>query len=417
MSTIMCPGFKNISYEQGNLPPVRIALLNGCPLISTILLVLNSIISSLKRPYVFSFHKTYGTIIDGKWTGMYKELVDNRSDICVNYNSITYEKFRSMYLSPIIHYSNTISILSGKIYANTGNSFSLFSSFSTDLWIIFGISLIIVAILNPILHLISEITSFLKLWVQVSKNLFTLVMYFFSQSSQNFSRICCAKHLLLNSMTIISIFLLTNFFTSNILSILVDNPLLKIDSLQDLDELLSRNPNIEVMADNKTTSWKMMKEYPNQRVSTINKRLKNVPTFEFDYRKVYHGKAIIISHDIIMENMMALNPHLDFRISRDRYYGTMMSLLYSKNIEPGIKVVSDSVISRIFQSGITKSTKYRKRFTRIINMNDFVVIHESISFVYFKQVIIMFLYSTILLAVTLVVECFYSSLVKFLSQS
>ena len=184
MSTIACPGYKNFSYEQGDLPPVRIALINDCPLIST--LVLNSIISSLKRPYVLSFHKTYGTIVDGKWTGMYKDLIDNRSDICANYNSITYEKFRSMYSSRILDYSNTISILSGKIYANTGNSFSLFSSFSTDLWIIFVLSLIIVSMINTLLHLLSDTTSLISLLIQVFENLFNLVIYFFSQSLRNF---------------------------------------------------------------------------------------------------------------------------------------------------------------------------------------------------------------------------------------
>ena len=412
MSTIMCPGFKNFSYELDGLPPVRIALLNDCPFIST--LVLNSIISSLRRPYVFSFHQTFGTIVDGKWTGMYKDLADNRSDICANYNPITYEKIHSMYSSPILDYSNTISILSGKIYANTGNSFSFFSSFTADMWIIFGLSLIIVAILNSVLHSLSETTSFLPLLIQIFEIFFTLVMYFFSQSSPNLSRICCTKHLLLNSMTILSIFLLTNFFKSDILSILLNNPPLKIDSLEDLNELFSINPEMEVMADERTSTWKMIKEYSNQKESMINNKLKGVPITGFDYKKVYHGKAIIISHDIIIENMIAINPHLNFRLSKDIYYGTILGLLYSRNIDPGVKAISDSVVSRVFESGLAKSIQNRSKYNKKIKMYEFVNIHESISVAYFKRIIILFLYSTAILLISLIIEYFHLSLLKFL---
>ena len=168
------------------------------------------------------------------------------------------------------------------------------------------------------------------------------------------------------------------------------------------------------MADNRTTTWKMVKEYPNHKVILINEKLEGVPIAEFDYKKVYQGKAIIISHDIIMENMMALNPQLEFRVSRDRYYGTLLALLYSKNIEPAIKAVSDSVISRIFESGLTKSTKYRKRFNSVININDIVDKQESISFGYFKQVMILLLYSIVILVIILGVEYFHSRLLKFL---
>ena len=401
MSVQVCPGLINSSYEHVNLPPVRIVLLSDCQLLST--LVINSIISAIKRPLELTFRDNF---ID-----IFMDILNNKSDISGNYNTLTYDKINIMYCSSIMAYSSSIAILSGKIYAKTGNNFSLFSSFTGDLWILFGLSLIIVANINTLLHLFEKPLTFSSFLISFLKNLFELLMDFYLQSSQNFSRICCAKHLLLNSTSLMSIFLLTNFFTSNILSILLHNPLVKIDSLNDVVELISKNYDIEVIADYVMDTGRLIQEWPDESINIISENLKDVSILNFDYEKVFSGKAIIISHELVFNTIYIMNPQLKFHIGEDKHYGNALGLLYSKNIDPTIKTISDSVINKLFESGSILSYFEGEHVSKI-KLKEFVNLHESISIVYFKQIVIFFMYIIIILFIILLLEYAHSKMLK-----
>ena len=95
----------------------------------------------------------------------------------------------------MLGYESPVSILSGKIHANSGNQFHIFNSFSIDLWIIFCITIIIVAICEHYLH-IQTTFSFIKFIFKLLSSIFYLIIRFLNQDSMKFSRICCFKHLL-----------------------------------------------------------------------------------------------------------------------------------------------------------------------------------------------------------------------------
>ena len=79
MSVFYCNGLKNYSNDQINVTPIRIAINNDCKFTS--ILILNSVISFLKRPVTFTYHDEYLAGPDGNWSGVYGDLIHNRSDI------------------------------------------------------------------------------------------------------------------------------------------------------------------------------------------------------------------------------------------------------------------------------------------------------------------------------------------------
>ena len=182
-----CQALKNSSYHDDDIRPIRIALLDNCHHI--LMDVLLTIIESLRMPYILTFHKTVALALG--------DVVDNRNDIAVAYFSIVYERFGLIDFSPMLEYGSSISILSGKIFANTGNQFNIFNSLPTDLWIIFGITLLIVAIFEIFLHFQVK-DSLFSFIIKIFSNLFNLIISFLNQNSNKYSRFCCSKHLILN---------------------------------------------------------------------------------------------------------------------------------------------------------------------------------------------------------------------------
>ena len=227
MSVVHCRGLKNFSHDQMNGTSIRIALLNDCRFTSD--LVLNSVISGLKRRVKFTYHDKFISGSDGNWSGIHGDLIHNRSDICANFNSADPFRFNLMHFSPLLGYINRISILSGKITDNSFESFNVFESFPIELWIIYGSLILVVAIISEILHL-NSYPSLMK----ILDNYFGLIMQFLSQSQKYFTRICCIKHILMNTTTLISITLMSLFLNTKLSSNLIYNPILHIDSMDEL---------------------------------------------------------------------------------------------------------------------------------------------------------------------------------------
>ena len=397
MSVEYCQGLKNFSHDQINVTPIRIALFNDCRFTS--ILILNSVISGLKRPFIFTFHDKIISGSDGNWSGLHGELIHNRSDIMGSLNSINLFRFRMMHFSPLLGYSNRISILSGKISDNSLKSFNVFEYFSIELWIIYASLLIVVAIISEILHLNSKLSM-----VRIVDNYFALIMKFLDQSQKYFTRICCIKHLVMNTTTLISITLMTLFFNTQLSSNLIHNPLLHIDSIDDLALFISQHFQVNLVSDNRITSWPIIMNLEGQQGEIIQKRITNVATLDYDYSDVYNGKTIIIGPDFIFLDMMNVNSHLKFQISRERHYSTQLGLSYSKSIDKNLKYKLDSICMTLFESGMINSYKEIRSKVKWLNIVDFDDDDDNISMDFIITRIRFFIFCFIFLNVLLIIE-------------
>ena len=299
-----CPGLIN-SEDYGDKIPMRIAVMKGCQL--TMVDYFNMIIQAIKIPFNVTFCDSYKIIVN--------ELIANRSDFSPNIAQIMYDWYHVVDYTPMLFNGNPITILSGKILANSGNGFSIMSSFSIKLWLLFCVMLIVIAIFDRILYenYNSRNFTFTKFVVGVLGDLLKLWAVFINQSNQ-FGNNCCVKHLILNTVTVISIFVMTLFFTSQILSNLLFHPLVKIDTLDDLVEFVTLNQDVKIISHNLTTSWSEMRKWKDERAQFIYKKMLSVPITKFDYKQVYHGQSIIITFDTTIERMLKFNRDIQFFI-------------------------------------------------------------------------------------------------------
>ena len=370
------------------MPRIRFALRKDCKLLP--IDVLFSVIKSLNMPYILTFHDKYGLEIDGKWTDLIGEVVNNRSDIGATFSVITDKRHKVIDFSPPLGYGSPVTILSGKIYASNGNQFNILDCFSTELWIAFGLSLIIVAIFEEILHFQTKY-SFLTIIMKIFKNNCTFMMRFLNQNPKSLSRICCTSHLLLYSSTLLSIFLMTLFFNSDLLSNILYNPLLNIDSFDDLAQFLSTHPDVLLISDNATFTWKLMKVWPDQQVQDLFGKMRSVPKNEWDFEQVYRGKSIIIAFDDEMEFMMNKNRFLKFHISNDRHFVTQYGFIYSKRLNSKFRKIIDSTIRSLYETGL-QMLWLLKMNSKKVNISDIEVSNQSISMDYFKRLLRIFQY-------------------------
>ena len=291
MPVSQCQALKNSSHHD-NKTSLRFALMKDCKFLP--IEVLSSVLESLTMPYTLTFHQTLGRVSGNGSTGLVGDVANNRSDIGAVVYTRTHRRQGFLDYSAMLGFGSPVSILSGKIFANTGNQFSVFNAFPPDLWIIFGITLIIVAIFEIFLHLKAK-HSLLTFIIEILSNLFYFIIRFLNQNSNKYSRICCIKHLILNSTTFISISLLTLFFDSEILSNIVYNPLLNIESFDDIAEFLSKYPDVSLISDNESFTWRLMHDWQDDQVQHLFQQLQSVSTLDFDYEQVYRGKSIIIA--------------------------------------------------------------------------------------------------------------------------
>ena len=401
MSVFQCPGFKNFSHDQLSLTPIRIAIHNDCKFTSV--LILNSVISGLKRPVTFTYHDKFISGSDGNWTGIHGDLIHNRSDIYTYYSSVNLFRFNLMQFSPLIGYSNSISILSGKISDNSFKNFNVFESFTLEFWTIYGSLLIVVAIISELLYL-NSYPSLLR----IIGNFFALIMQFLSQSQKYFTGICCFKHLVMNTTTLISITLMSIFFNTQLSSNLIHHSVLLIDSIDDLAQFISIHPGVKLVSDNRIFTWQLIMNWEGQQGEVIKKRLTHVPLYENDYSDVYNGQTMIIGPDFVFQNMMNVNSHLEFHISRDRHYGSQLGLLYSKSIDKDLKFKLDFICFALFESGLLNS--YKETITKVdrLKIIDFGDDNENISIDFIATRIRFFILCFISLKVLLLIEIIIS---------
>ena len=365
-------------------------------------IILNSVLNTLKRPYRLTFHEPIVSESSGQWSGVFGDLIHNRSDICGDHHTINYERHQLMDNSPILFYSNAISILSGKIYDHSYKGFNVFDSFSVELWAIYGSLLLLVAIVTEWLRLDSLflLTSLLK----VGDNYFALLMQLLSQPQKYFRRICCIKHMTMKTTTLVSITMMTIFFKSKISSDLINKPLLHIDSIDDLAQYILKYPDVEIISDSRSSPWYLFMEWRGHQAEVIKKKLKNVPRHEYNYEDVYNGKTLIIGHDYIFQRVLDVNPQLKFHISRDRHYGSQLGLLYSKTIDKDLKYKVDSVCRALFEGGIITSFIASRKLSPVLNIKEFDNLYESISIDCFKSFMTLLIWLSISSISILIIE-------------
>ena len=196
-------------------------------------------------PFVVDFNSVYGLKTSNGWTGIVGEIVNNRCDVGISYFSATLERFNHAKMSPPLTYSSAVSILSGQIRQNYNqNVFHFMNAFTIDLRIIIVFTLILLAIIDYIIHLNnSDITDMSQ--ITFVSNISVYFKLLLTQSSEHFSRICCVKHLFFIGIGILLMSLLPIFFNSEILSKLLYDPFIIIDSMDDLVSLIHKK-NISV---------------------------------------------------------------------------------------------------------------------------------------------------------------------------
>ena len=387
-----CRALKNSSYQDDDIRAIKIGLLDNCKYI--LMDVLYLIIESLKMPYILTFHKTFEVLFDA--------VVENRSDIGAAYFTTQYQKFDFIDYSPMVGYGSLISILSGKIFANTGNQFNIFNSFPIDLWIIFAITLIIVAIFEIFLHFKARY-SLVTFLIEIFSNLFYFLIRFLNQDSNKYSRICCLKHLILNSTIFLSIFLMMLLFNSEILSNIVYNPLLHIDSLGDLAQFIATHPDVSLISDNSTSSWEIMKTWQDDQMQILFQKMQGVFVFEFDYQQVYCGKTIIVFFDDYLARKVKPYPSLKFHLSNDRHFVTQFGIIYSKFLNINIKENINMKIQSVVESGLNAYWK-SKTYSKKLKISDLDESHQTISLDYFQNVLMLFLFIYIIIIIIFVIE-------------
>ena len=239
--------------------------------------------------------------------------------------------------------------------------------------------------------------------MEILLNLFNLIIRFLNQNSNKFSRICCSKHLILNSTTLISIFLLMLFFNSEILSNIVYNPLLHIDSLDDLAKFISTNPDVSLISDNSTRNWELMHTSQDDQIQMIFRKMQSLSYLEFDFEQVYRGKSILIFFDDFLIRIINRYPSLKFHISNDRHFGSQYGFIYSKYLNKNIQIIIDSKIRSVVETGLNDYWK-SKQFSSKLNISDFDETHHSLSMDDFKNILMLFLYIFIFVMITFLIE-------------
>ena len=395
--SVYCQGLKGFKEDKMNQTPIRIAINKGCKFTSVLLL--NSVISGLKRPATFTYHDEMFSGSEGNWSGVYGDIIHNRSDISGNYNSVNLFRFKLMKLSPLIGYSNRISILSGKISDNSLKSSNAFESFPLEFWSIFGSLLVVVAIISEILHF----NSYPSL-VRTFNTYFALIMKLLGQSQKYFTRICCIKHIVMNTTTLISITLMTLFLNTKLSSNQIHHSILRIDSMDELIQFLLKYPHVKLVSDNSITSWPLIMNWQGDHSELIRTKLSSVPSTLYDYSDVYNGKTIIIGYDILFHDVINVNSHLKFHISRDRHYGSQLVLSYSKSINKDLKYKVDSICNSLYESGMFSSYQQIKRRLKRLNIIDSDHPDENISIDFIVTRIRFFILCFISLVILLIIE-------------
>ena len=215
-----------------------------------------------------------------------------------------------------------------------------------SVWLLLVVSILVVGIFHYYLHSRSSNFNF------IISSIIESYKCALGQSVEQFSRVCCLKHIILIGICLLSFNILINYFKTLILSNLVDNPLIKIDSIGDLVNFMkSTKLNISLVSNKIFLTWQLLENSQDENFHYIFLQLVDKSCTLDD---IYKVKCIVISYTNLLENIAINNKHLGFHLSRDQYFGSTLNILYSKLIQNSIKLKIDTVISILFENGLEK---------------------------------------------------------------
>lgn len=367
---ILCPPLNNVTYES-NTNAVRIIAVKSAngPQKSCIdfTQILKAVANSIKKPISLNVVSSWGGVVNGLWTGGYGDLVNNRSDVLIGTVTATEERFQVMRFSSTLDYSSPIAILSGRIPQNSIDSeFQVFHTFSSDIWLLIFVSILLIALTDLYIHRNCHNRNY-----YIINSFFEAYQSFVGQSVERFKRFCCLKNCFLICLALLSFNIIIEFFKALILSKLLNDPLIQINSIDDLAHFLetTRN-NVTIVATERHSTWKLLEESDEKNFQLVSKRMVNTNIFQLNFNKIYHGEMIAIGHSLILENKIKLMKHIGLHLSRNRYFGTQLVMLYSLAIDKSLQESIDSVIQSIFETGLNDFWN-SVRFETKLNITEF----------------------------------------------
>ena len=265
----MCPDIRNI-FTMSGAKPVRITVLGAPQSCNEQDNILKSILDVIKAPVQLDFVQSYGRYEMGKWNGAIGQLVDNRSDVAIAEFTATYERFQWTQLSTPLGYSSPVAIMSGGLSQHSiQNEFQVFNTFPLDIWIVSLVFVLLVGFVNNYMHDCNW--KFNDIILSITQSYEIL----FGQSVKQFSRVCCSKQTILIGISLLSFSILIHYFRTLILTNLLEDPPIKIDSLDDLVNFLrSTKLKITLVSDKGMLTWYLLENSQDENLKTIFKRPK-----------------------------------------------------------------------------------------------------------------------------------------------
>ena len=348
MDKRLCVAPNNITFEQDDVP-LRIAVFNtekSQPNCSVHFNLVNAIIKTLDIAIQINYSPTIGSLVDGKWNGDIGQLVNNELDVVVGTYVATYERFQATQLSTPIGFSSPLSILSGRISEHSiQNDFHVFKTFSMSVWIFIIISIIVISTIEYHLHK-----------VHIENLLYRIILAYsaiLGQSSRQLVRYCCFKHLIVFGINLYCFTCLRLNFQIFILMDQVQNSLITIDSIDDIVNLLSSTrSNLSVIASCKYLTWKIMENSEDENFRKVFKQLIDSDVYDIGFEDIYLGRQISLNNGGYLKSVVNANKHLGFHLGSEQYYESPNVIFYSKTIDKSVKEKIDSVIDRVFESGL-----------------------------------------------------------------
>ena len=357
---ISCPDLKNITFVS-NVNPLRITVYDVKPSIycNERINIVNSVISAIKMPVHIDFSYPIGRLVNGTWNGSIGRLVNNQSDVAIGTFTATYQRFQWTQLSSMLGYSSSVAILTGRLSADSVQSqFQVFNTFSWGVWLGIAVSIVTIGIMSNLLHY-----NYLK---NVISNIINIYKLMFGQSVDQYSQIYCMKHMILIGVCLYSFTILIQYFNTLILSNLISDPVIKIDSMEDLANFIkATNKNISLVSRRVMLTWHILEHSDDENFQNIFKLLSDK---DYDIVDIFNGISFAISYEHLLEPIFNANKHLGLHLSREQCFGSEVVILYSKSIDNTLKDIIDSVINVPFESGLQNFWNYMWLY-KVINVN------------------------------------------------
>ena len=350
----LCVDLKKSMITSSSDPPLRIVVRSDVrPPMKCIenIILLNAVITGLKVPILLDFEQTYGRRVGDQWTGAVGNLFNNVSDVAIGQFAATSERFQTVRMSNTLWFGNTISILSGRLCEHSPNTdFQVFKTFSLSVWLSLLMSIVVVGATHRFLG--EE--NYCNIGDQLVNDILMSFKMLFSQNCLQLNSPCTLKNIFLLGISLHAFHWLMQWFRTFMLSNLLFEPIIQIDSIDDLHNVVklfhSQDHNFTVVAYKEHLAWHLLETSKENNFRNVFKLLTNDK--QFGYQQIYEGKRVAIGFSGIFEYVIKANHHLHFHLSRELYFMSNIVSLYSKSLSPSLRRKVDHVISCVYESGL-----------------------------------------------------------------